>query len=73
MTQPKNITDQLADATAEWCADKAKFTELPDDATLGKDLDFVATPKAWSVAKNKLADAGVIGRSGKHFYVLAGR
>lgn len=70
MTEIKHITDKLADAIAEWAAGKAKYTDLPDDATLGKDLDFVATSTTWSVAKAKLVDSGVIGHHENRYFVL---
>jgi hypothetical protein len=67
MTQ--NATDTLADVIKAWAAGKPRYTEIPTNAELAADLDFVTTETAWTIARNRLVEQGVIGRDGSHFYV----
>jgi hypothetical protein len=64
-----NVTDKLADVIRAWADGKARYTAVPVNAELAADLDFVATETAWTVARNRLVDQGVIGRDGTHYYV----
>jgi hypothetical protein len=66
---PQNVTDRLADVIRAWAAGKPKYAAVPRNAELAADLDFVATETAWTIARNRLAEQGVIGRDGGHFYV----
>jgi hypothetical protein len=66
---PPNVTDTLADVITAWATGKARYTEVPGNAELSADLDFVTTETAWTLARNRLVDQGVIGRDGTHYYV----
>jgi hypothetical protein len=46
-----------------------EYTEVPANAVLAADLDFVTTETAWTMAKNRLVDQGVIGKDGHHYWV----
>jgi hypothetical protein len=64
-----NVTDKLADVIRAWAAGKPRYTALPTNAELAADLDFVTTDTAWTIARNRLVNLGLIGRDGHHYYV----
>jgi hypothetical protein len=65
----QNATDTLAEVIRAWAAGKPRYTAVPTNAELAADLDFVTTETAWTIARNRLVEQGVIGRDGSHFYV----
>jgi hypothetical protein len=65
----QNVTDKLAEVIRAWAEGKPRYTALPSNAELAANLDFVTTETAWTIARNRLVDQGVIGRDGAHFYV----
>lgn len=65
----RNVTDELADLIKAWATGKPRYTAVPPNAQLAADLDFVTTETAWTIARNRLVEQGIIGRDGRHFFV----
>jgi hypothetical protein len=65
-----NVTDKLAEVIMSWTNGQPRYAEVPANAVLAADLDFAPTETAWTIARNRLVDEGVIGRDGSYFYVL---
>jgi hypothetical protein len=65
----QSVTDRLAEVIRTWATGKPRYTAVPTNAELAADLDFVTTQTAWTIARNRLIEQGVIGKDGSHFYV----
>jgi hypothetical protein len=65
----QNMTGRLADVIRAWAKGKPMYAAVPSNSELAADLDFVTTETAWTIARNRLVDQGVIGRDGRHYYV----
>ena len=64
-----NVTDTLAGVITAWAKGKPRYTAVPANAELAEGLDFVTTETAWTIARNRLVEQGVIGKDGNHHYV----
>ncbi len=66
---PRNVTDTLAGIIIAWAKGKPRYTAVPANAELVGELDFVTTETAWTIARSRLVEQGIIGKDGNHYYV----